>query len=275
MPKIGEIHDRLTAAEYKEVPAQFQSLYVEEGDAFVYKDPKVLKESMVNAKGEKQTLATKLAEYEAKFKDIDPEEARALKAKAKDFENIDKVTQGQIDQVKKDLEQKYGSQLTAAQQKVVDREARYANRILSDDIKTALAKAGVTESGAELLTGNLRNAITVKMGDDGEPEFRVLDEKGQQRLNDSADPVSIADLVMEAKKKHPQLFGSAAGSGAGSGQGDKNVAAPSDGDTDAWTDAQKQAYIRQHGHEAYRTLLTKNAARKTEARNADRTKRRA
>lgn len=275
MPKIGEIHDRLSAAEHKELPDQFKGLYVEDGNEFVYADPSKLKASMINAKAEKTAATTELAELKAKFKDVDPEEFRTLKGKAKDFENIDKAKQDGIEAVKRDLESKFNGQLTAAQQKLVNYQAKHASYILNDQIKSELRKAGVTDAGAKLLTGNLLNAVTTKIDDDGEPEFRILDAKKNQRLTDSADPFTIADLVAEARKDFPQLFGSASGSGAGSGNQDKNVGVPTDENVNEWSKAQQKAYIAQHGHEKFRALLAKAAKRADEARKAELTKKRA
>lgn len=275
MPKIGEIHDRLSAAEYKEVPDQFKSLYVEDGDAYVYKDPKVLKESMIAAKGERQTAVAERDDLKAKYKDVDPEKYKLLLGREKEFEDIDKVKQGELDAIKRDLESKYTGTISAKDKQIIDRDTRYANRVLGDDIKVALAKAGVTESGQKLLSSTIRTAVTVKMDSDGEPEFRILDAKGTQRLNDSADPFSIDDLVAEAKKDYPQLFGSNAGSGGGTQNQDKNVAVPTDEDPDSWSDAQVAAYIKQHSHQKYQALVIKAAEKKSQQRAEDRNKKRA
>lgn len=275
MPKIGEIHDRLSAAEHKELPDQFKSLYVEDGTDFVYADPSKLKASMINAKAEKTAATTELAELKAKFKDVDPEEFRTLKGKAKDFENIDKAKQDGIDAVKRDLESKFTGQLSEKQQKLVNMQARHASYILNDQIKNALAKAGVTDAGAKLLTGNLLNAVTTKVDDDGEPEFRILDAKGNARLTDNADPYTINDLVADARKEFPQLFGSASGSGAGSGNQDKNVGVPTDENVNEWSKVQQKAYIAQHGHDKFRALLAKAAKRADDDRKAQLTKKRA
>lgn len=275
MPKIGDIHDRLSAAEHKELPDQFKGLYVEDGDSYVYADPSKLKTSMINAKAEKTAATTELAELKAKFKDVDPEEFRLLKGKAKDFENIDKAKQEGIDAVKRELESKFTGQLSEKDKRLIAAQAKHASYILNDQIKTHLTKAGVTDAGAKLLTGNLLNAVTTKIDEDGEPEFRILDGKGNQRLTDNADPYSIADLVADARKEFPQLFGSASGSGAGSGNQDKNVAVPNDENVLEWSPQQKKAFIAQNGHEKYRALLQKAQKRADDERLADRQKKRA
>ena len=257
MPKIYEVHDRLETLDG--VADQFKSLYVEaEGGGFVYKDPKALKESMVNAKGEKTQLATKLQELEAKYKGVDPEEYVTLKSKAKDFENIDKVKQGELDQIKRDLESRFTGQISERDKKIVERDTRYANHILGSQITAALSKAGISQKGVNLLSSSIRSAVTTKMGDDGEPDFRILDAKGSQRLNENADPYTIDDLVAEAKKEYPELFNSNAGSGGGSGGGDKNVQAPSDVSRILeWDDATKKAWINANGHDRYRQAFIK------------------
>lgn len=275
MPKIGDIHDRLSATEHKELPDQFKGLYVEDGDGFVYADPSKLKASMVNAKAEKTAAVLERDELKTKFKDVDPAKYVELLAKSKDFENIDKAKQDGIDAVKRDLESKFTGQLTAAQQKLVKAQSQHASYILNDQIARALAKAGVTDAGAKLLTGNLLNAVTTKVDDEGEPEFRILDAKKNQRLTDNADPYTINDLVADARKEFPQLFGSGSGSGSGSGNQDKNVSAPTDENVNDWSPAQKKAYIAANGHEKYRVLLQRAQKRVDDARVADRTKKRA
>lgn len=273
MPKIHEIQDSITPAEFKEVPEQFKSIYVEDNGRYVYKDPKALKDSMVNAKAEKTALAEKLAEYEGKYKDVDADEYRTLKGRAKEFEDLDKTNKGELDKIKGELREKYEGTISAKDKQILERDTRYANRILNGDVASVLAKAGARDKGVSLLTTQIKAAITTKMGDDGEPEFVVLDQKTKKpRLNDNADPFTIADLVAEAKKDYPELFGSQAGSGGGSGNTDGNTTAPTDEAPSTWNFNQKKAYISQHGDKAYHTLLEKESARKR-AERADAGKR--
>lgn len=271
MPKL-EIPETLDTLEG--VPEQFHSLYMkkEDGSGYAYKDPKAALESMRRAKEERGELAEKVKDFETRYKDVDPEEYRSLKAKAKDFDDIEKVQKGELDKIKSELRDKYEGQITAAKQQIIERDARYANSILEGRISSALEKAGATKKGAEVLGRVLRADITTKMGDNGEPEFYILDSKGKQRLNENADPFTIDDLIAEQREDLPQLFGSSAGSGSGSGQQDRNVQVPSDESPSTWNDQQRKAYINQHGQERYRALVIKEGQKRDEDRRNQRRK---
>lgn len=266
MPKL-EIPDTLDTLDG--VEEKYRSLYVKNdgGDGFVYKDPKAAIEGMRHAKAERGELAERLKEYESKYKDVDPEKYRSLIGKEKEFEQIDQTNKGELDKIKSELREKYEGQISERDKKILERDSRYANRILTDQISRALAKAGATDKGAEVLARVLKGEITTKMGDDGEPEFVILDSKTKkQRLNDSADPFTIEDLIAEQRNELPQLFGSGGGSGSGAGQGDKGAAVPSDDKPSTWNQAQKKAYINANGHKAFQALLVKEGQEKDRAR---------
>ncbi len=263
MPKIADIYDRLTAAEYAEVPDQFKSLYVEEGGAYVYKDPKAAIEGMRRAKEERTTIQEELTNLKAQYKDVDPKKYAELVALEKDFREMDQTNKGELDRIKRELADRYEGQIGELKSKLSASDQRYADRILKGDLSRLLTQNGVTEKGAALLLKTLTTDVSVKMGEDGEPEFTIIDPKTRKaKLNKDADPYSLEDLVLDAKADFPQLFNSSAGSGSGAGSGDKNVPVPGDESPSTWSQDQKNAYIKQHGHERYRALLGKEAARK-------------
>lgn len=270
MPKF-EVPETLDTLEG--VPEKFQSLYVksDDGNGYVFKDPKAAIEGMRRAKEERGELAEKVKDYESRFKDVDPDKYRSLLGKEKEFEELDRTNQGELDKIKTELRDKYEGQISAAKQQIIERDARYANRILDDQISRALTRAGATDKGAEVLARVLKAEVTTKMGDDGEPEFYILDRKTKKpRLNEDADPFTLDDLVAEQREDLPQLFSGSGASGSGASGQDKNVAAPSDENPSQWSDAQKKAYISQHGHAAYRQLCVKESARATEKRHEGR-----
>ena len=268
MPKL-EIPETLDTLEG--VADQYHSLYVKDGDVYRYKDPKAAIEGMRRAKEERTTIQEELTTLKAKYKDVDPEKYAELVRLEKDFKDMDSTNKGELDRIKSELKNQYEGQIGELKGKLSESDKRYASRILKTDLSAKLRQHGVTEKGAELLLKTLTSDVTVKMGDDNEPEFIVIDPKTKKaKLNKDADPYSLEDLVIEAKNDFPQLFGSNAGSGGGAATGDKNVQIPGDERPSGWNEAQKKAFITQHGHDRYRALVAREANAKAEERAVSR-----
>jgi hypothetical protein len=260
MPKIiiPEVLDSL-----EDEPKIYHSLYVKGDDGkYRYKDPAAAIEGMRRAKEERAAIQEELTELKAKYKDVDPAKYAELVQLEKDFKEVDSTNRAGLEEVKTQLRNQYEGTIREKDKRITEGDQRYANRILSGDLRTTLAAAGATEKGAELLMKTLRGDITVRMDASGEPEFLILDKAGKARLNAHADPYTLGDLVADAKKDFPQLFTSNAGSGGGSGTQDKNTPAPTDERPSSWNFKQKKAYIDQHGHVAFNALLRKEAASK-------------
>jgi hypothetical protein len=265
MPKI-EIPTELPSLD--EVPDQFKSLYVEKdgGGGYVYKDPKAAIEGMRRAKEERGTALEELSTLKSQFKDIDPKRYKELVEKESTFKEVESANKGELEKIKNELKSNYEGQISERDKKIIDANARYANRILDGDVAAALAQAGATEKGVKLLTKVMKGDVTTQWEND-EPVFVILDPKtNKPKLNKEADRMSLVDLAKEMRESYPELFGSSAGSGGGAGAGDKNVAAPTDESPSTWSEEQKQAWIKANGHEAYRNLVVKESARRAEER---------
>lgn len=126
--------------------------------------------------------------------------------------------------------------------------------VVGERLVAALAKAGATEEGAELLPDRLSNRIKFETVD-GKRILKIVQADGETpMLGSGADAATIDDLVKEAVKKYPSLFkGSGAGGGGkppGSPPGAPGVSRKSD----LKTEKAKAEFVDKHGFDAYKAL---------------------
>lgn len=257
-----------------DVPEKHRSLYVadEAGHGFKYKDPS----AAINAlRAVKQEL-TEVKERMASVKDLDPAEYRALKAQKAELEEqraeIERQKRelpGDFERYKRERDEQAAAKITEVERKTQRVSTKFAQRVVDDTIERTLRAAGVTDDGLELLGPRVRGEISVEWEDD-EPTVKVRDSKGRQRFNSEGDPMDMADVIAELKKRHPALFRSSAANGGGGGSTDTGAGADDgrfDKSPSEWPPAKMQKYIKQFGIEAYKNLVREEVAAKRAARN--------
>jgi len=140
-------------------------------------------------------------------------------------------------------------------------KALHSEMIVSRATK-ALVEAGANEQGLDWLTPKLVGAL--KIVDEGGTLIpRVVDESGEVRRNASGNPMTEQELAAEFKSN--EKYGSAfKASGAGGTGSQPNAGGGGNGavrtKADLKTDADKSAYIHEHGSEKYLDLPAAPAA---------------
>lgn len=124
-------------------------------------------------------------------------------------------------------------------------------------LKAVLIEQAVGATPSPTLARFLDRSTDVDLST-GRPRLRVLDENGRARLNDDCDPMSVADLLAEVGAA-PRVQAPASAASTG-------TLPPS---PSSWTDDDRRAFIRQHGHDAFRRALVADMERRARDREAD------
>lgn len=172
------------------------------------------------------------------------EDERKKAEAAGDHQKILKQHQDQWAKREKEL----ADELNAARSS--ERSAIVGERLLS-----ALARAGVTEEGTELLPDRLANRIKFETVD-GKRVLKIMAADGETPMAGSGPDGSatLDDLAKEATTKYPSLF---KGSGAGGGGKQPDHKAGGAGVTkksDFKTERERAQWVEKHGFEAYQAL---------------------
>lgn len=244
------------------VSDRLKPLYVPaDGGGFRFKDVTGLETTLKAVKTEKMALEQRnktLAEQLRGVGDIDPAEYADLRAKREQYEQGLAAADGRIDQVRLQLEQQWGQKVKLHAESETQTKQAFANYLKTEQVKAALAGAGVAdEASADALSKLIASEISVEF-DGASPRLSIRDSDGNPRLTENADPMGIQDLVGVYRKRLPNMFRSAGLSGSGASEA-AVVDAPNGGDPSKWTDPQRQAFIKKHGHEAYRAHLARHA----------------
>jgi hypothetical protein len=128
--------------------------------------------------------------------------------------------------------------------------------VVGERLSGALAKAGATEEGLELLPDRFGNRIKFETVD-GKRVIKIMKADGETPMAGSGEGgvATLDDLVKEAMKKYPSLF-----KGSGAGGGGKPPGEHGGGGSGATkksdfkTEKERAAYVEKHGMEAYKAL---------------------
>lgn len=180
-----------------------------------------LKKALNTERDERKKAAKALQELTDKFKDFDPDKFKELQHNAEIAEEKRLIAEGKADEVAKArvarLEAETQKKIDEAgkrEKAAVERSAKFAGRVLDNEIRAAVAKAGVHERAIDdallrargvfvLDEGGLR---AVQLGEDGLP---VLGKDGKT-------PFSPTEWMEGMKEAAPHWFpASSSGGGAG------------------------------------------------------------
>lgn len=219
MPILSDFNIPETVDVIDDVPEKFRSLYVEKDGKHVFQDPAVLVRSLTNAKRERDGLKGEAASAAAwKKLGKSPDEIEALLAKQAEAEEARALKAGEFDKIKAQIIEKHAGELEAERAKLTKKD-RAIERFLVDAAATrAIAEA---KGSAGLLLPHVRASVkVVEEGD--EYTVRIVDAKGDPRVNAKGDYLSIADLVAEMRES--EIYGRAFEATGAGGSG-----APSNG----------------------------------------------
>ncbi len=173
-----------------------------------------LQATLGRLKEQNQQLQGKVGEYETRFKDLDPEEARTAIEKVKEIgdANSDEARQKEIEAVKASVEQQFRKQVATAEGRAraaEDRVKKYTQHIMQSKKEAAATAAIEAERGSvALLLPHVVSQLRV-VQDPSDPDnpdlFRVeiVDSKGQSRYStrqgSAGEPMTAAEYVSELK----------------------------------------------------------------------------
>lgn len=235
----------VTVTSLDDVPKEYQSIYVEAEDGYKLIDSLAKKVAdlgnLSNTLNAERKARKKLEQELSGFQSIakTPDDLRTIMQGWSDLgESPDKVKEllaekdkllnergdvtKQIESVRKAAEQEFGklkSQLQSELEKAqAEKQKAYAARD-RELITSALTQEIVKEKGnARLLLPILQRHVKVIETDDGY-RAAVVDADGDERLNAKGEPMTLADLVREAKSDSELLDAFAADGRSGGGAG--------------------------------------------------------
>jgi len=216
---LKAILDSLEGAEalkdhYTEKDGKFY-LNVEPVNGFALEDITGLKTALSKERGSRETLERAAA----KWKDLDPDKARDALARLAEIADLDpkkeadKIALAKIEELKKQLLDKHSNELKTRE----DRAATLLRQIESLLIDSAATAALAESKGSvDLLLPHVRSQVRVKE-QDGKFSVEVINSEGNTRVNNAANPMTIAELVaeMKASEKFGRAFEASGQSGGG------------------------------------------------------------
>ena len=189
-------------------------------DKLIQAEVNGLKEKNQQLIREKQVIQDKLA---ALPEGADPAKiAELIDQDRKKTEELAKL-QGNWDEYKAKLIQENEAKLTAEKKTREEAEGRLNEYFVSNEVRAAMAKAGVDNQ--ELLMPHLRARVQIQKSDEGQLSLVVVGEDGKPRSSGNGDGknMSVLQLLdeMKADKVFAPAFPGSGASGGGAGGGGK------------------------------------------------------
>lgn len=240
-------------SEYVEKDGKF-FLDVAPVEGYALEDVSNLKASL----GKERTVREKLEKEVVKFKDLDPDRARAALAELEELKKIDpdkeadKIANTKFEAARAQLLTKHEKEL-ADERARADRYRNKIDELLRDQRATVeLAKH---KGSIKLLLPHIRNHTrVVEDGDDFKLE--VIDASGNVRIgNSKGEPMSLEDLILEMRnsEEYGRAFEGDGKSGSGKLPGTGLGGTPGL-KRSQMTPQQKREYQQKHGQEAFLKL---------------------
>jgi len=206
-----------------EVPVEHQPLYVERDGAFFLDAEGVVEKSKLDEfRTNNVALLQQVSDLKKKFDGIDPEQARQLEQAKRELEEkaalkageIDKVVASRVQSIKSDLER------TTAERDSLN--ARLSDIQINQGVIVAATKRGLRPTAIADLTLRAQRAFKLV---NGVPQAQ--DGNGIRYGRDGVTPMTLEQWVESLVTEAPHLFepsagGGATGSGSGGAVGAKN-----------------------------------------------------
>lgn len=145
---------------------------------------------------------------------LDADEYKRLKADAEKSEEDRLKSAGEFDKLRESLTTKHGEELGARDEAIKSLRSALENEKIGASLVRELGAAGITEEGLDLLPERLSKFVRL-VEEGGKYSTSVVDADGDARLGEGGKPISLKELVAEAKEKYPSAFSASSGSGGG------------------------------------------------------------
>jgi hypothetical protein len=196
---IEKVVDSLEA-----VPEALHGYYIEKDGKYHLEDVTSLRNSMQHAKRERDE-AKKRAQSVDRWEKLgkSPEEIENLLAAQTKAEEDKLNKAGEWDKLKAQMNEKHQAELKAKDDALGKLRQALERHLVDAAATNAIAEA---KGVPKLLLPHVRSSVRV-VEEDGNFEVRVVDDKGDPRVNGKGDPLTIADLVGEMRQS--EVFGRA------------------------------------------------------------------
>jgi len=185
-----------------------------------------------------------------------PDEIAELLAKIEEDTTAAARKKGDVDAILKQKQEAWDKEKAALLGEIDASRSSERSAVVGERVLGALAKAGATEEGTELLPERLATRIKFETVD-GKRVLKIMQADGETPMAGSgADgAATIDDLVKEATTKYPSLFKGSGAAGGGKPP-DKNAggAGGVSRKSDFKTERERAAWVDKNGMAAYEAL---------------------
>lgn len=268
MPPIGvlfymfDFPEKVTAID--SIPTEFKNFYQEDGDSFVLNpaikainDEKVRTlKALENERKVSKNEKSKLSEWETLG--LSPQEIKDLAAEKERQKTQKAIEEGNFESLKKQMLEQHEKE----KKTLLDAKDTMFSAVKKHLVSaTATAEIAAANGVPQLLMPHIESKVTV-LNEDGKFEVRILDAKGEPRVNAKGEYTTIKDLVQELREDpiYSQAFKGTGHSGSGTSGGTGTPPA-SQNKVKQYKDMtieDKSAYIKEHGLDGWNKFLAEN-----------------
>jgi len=194
-------------------------LLVDSVDGVSLEDVTALKKTLEKLRTSERTLTKTVADLQTKYKDLDPEEAKAALAKMDEIKNWDgdRKIQESVEAAKRELLKQHTKVKEQLEEDLTDVQEQLTEALVTTKIVEALTKE---QGNVELLLPHVKKSVRMMKNTEGRFYPEVINDNGDQRVGDSdGSPMTIHQLILEmkAQKTFAAGFPGANSSGGGGG----------------------------------------------------------
>jgi len=219
----------MTLDDISELDETTQTFYKKQGDKYVldigdgvssHPEIEKLSSALKKERENAQELKKNLKQFKDTYQNIDPAKVDEMEQKLSEFQKQQEEeerkkaeSKEQWSKLEKDLQEKHQQQLKAYEEKIQSLSQQNEETIsaMQTSLEKEIKGKGIVSAIAEnegnlaLLQPHVDPHVKV-VEEDGTYNARVVDDKGQIRINDKGQPMSISELVSEMKQK-PEFQG--------------------------------------------------------------------
>jgi DNA-binding transcriptional MerR regulator len=241
------------------IPENFKNLYEEkEGKLTLVESlrKKVDTTSLVNALDAERRISAENKKLSRDYKALgkSPEEIKELLEAREAEEEEKRLKAGEFDTIKNQMVDKHKKELEEKEKQVLRMQSTVEKKLIEAEAVKEIAAA---EGSPELLLLHVKT-MTKVVEENGEYQVRVVNSKGDPRVNAQGDFLTIKDLVAELKQSDVfgQAFKGSGKSGSGMPPGSNGGGSAQNGvlARSKMTVKEKSAYITEHGQVKYNQL---------------------
>lgn len=254
--KIDEIPEALRA-EYTEKDGKFHLIV----DGL--EDASGLKKSLEILRKENKKFESDLKEQKKVWEKLGktPDEIEQLIEQANQMEQDRLERAGEWDKLKAQMNDKHEKDLKEIRDKLAGKDGEISTlrtNLQSQFVDVQATAAIASAKGEPILLLPVVQRFTKVVEEGGKFTVRVVDEKGNQRVDGKGEPLTIASLVEELKQD--QIYGRAFEASGNSGSGMRPNGGPGGSGSsiqrrgDLKTEKDRAAFINEYGLKAYQDL---------------------